>query len=182
MWIFLGVTSVMSVIYLVMNTGDTAKNRVKPAQLTPTKLEAGQVIDAGLTLITADATGLSCASDTKIGDYHCGFKADGSSWRTEDGSADKPENVLAPYMTVDNVLFLIPGLFTQPVLDKRLKDEPPGRFTRKELESRRFTVTCKLKAVEELKGFKVRWAPGQGWGNRDAAWVGSVDDCKLTGG
>jgi hypothetical protein len=182
MWIFLGVTSLTSIVYLVMTTGESARQSVKQPDLTPKTITKGQVIDAGITLVTADAYGLSCASDTKIEGYHCGFKLAGTPWKSDDASADKPENIIAPYMTVDNVLFMIPGLFTQPVLKKRLADEPPSKFTREQLEERRFTVTCKLKAVEQMKHFKVRWGSTQPFGDRDEAWLGTVTDCKLTGG
>lgn len=182
-WIFLGVTSLMSGVYLTMTTGETARQAVKPESLTPTDLAPGRVIDAGITLITADAFGLSCGSDTKVaGEYHCAFGTNGTAYKSADGAPSKPEQVLSPYMTVDNVLFLIPGLWQQPVLKKRLEDEPPSKFTREQLEERRFTVTCKLKVVEKLQNFKVRWSPTQSWGDRDQAWVGTVTDCKQTGG
>jgi hypothetical protein len=185
MWIFLGVTSVMSGVYLFATTSSMAIARAKPDTITPPpeKLKVGDVIDAGLTLVTADAFGLSCASDTKTpGNAHCGFNAQTTPWKAENDAQGKPENIIAPYMTVDNVLFLIPGLFTQPVLKKRLEDEPPAKFTKEQMEERRFTVTCKLKVEQKFEKFKVRWANGQPWGDRDDAWVGSVSDCKMTGG
>jgi hypothetical protein len=184
MWIFLAVTTCMSGVYLYMMTGESARKRARVEAITPVEqLAAGKVIDAAITLVTADAYGLSCATDQKVGDYHCGFGADTKPWPRKEGEpADKPENVIAPYMTVDNVLFLIPGLFTQPVLKKRLDDEPPGKFSKEELENRRFTVTCKMKLEQQLDKVKVRWAAGQTWGDREKTWVGSVSDCKMTGG
>lgn len=182
MWVFLTVTTCMSFVYLYMHTGESARQRAKVENITPAEIVQGKVIDAAITLITADAHGLSCATDQKVGDYHCGFGADTKPWPKKEGEADKPEHVMSPYMTVDNVLFLIPGLFTQPVLKKRLEDEPPSKFSREELENRRFTVTCKLKPEQKLEKFKVRWAPTQSWGDKESAWVGSVTDCKMTGG
>lgn len=179
MWIFLAVTTCMSAVYLVMTTGETARQRAKGVEVTPAELTQGKVLDAAITLVTSDAYGLSCATDAKVGDAHCGFGADTKPWPQP---GEKPENVIAPYMTVDNVLFLIPGLFTQPVLKKRLDDEPPGKYNKEELETRRFTVTCKMKLEQQLEKFKVRWAPGQPWADKDKAWVGSVTDCKMTGG
>ncbi|MDW8251754.1 MAG: hypothetical protein RMJ98_20860 [Myxococcales bacterium] len=182
-WIFLLVTTCMSVVYLHMMTGENARRRAKVESITPTTLNAGQVIDAAITLISADAHRLACASDTKVGDAHCAFGADLKPWQSKEGDPPtRPENEIAPYMTVDNVLFLIPGLFTQPVLKKRLEDEPPGKYTRDELESRRFTVTCKLKLEQKFEKFKVRWDVGQPWGDRSDAWFGTVSDCKMTGG
>jgi hypothetical protein len=185
MWIFLGVTTVMSSVYLFATTSNIATSRVKPDVITPPpeKLKLGDVIDAGLTLVTADAFGLSCAADAKTaGNAHCAFNGQSTPWKAENEAQGKPENVIAPYMTVDNVLFLIPGLFTQPVLKKRLEDEPPAKFTKEQMEERRFTVTCKLKVEQKFEKFKVRWGNSQPWGDRDEAWVGSVSDCKMTGG
>lgn len=182
MWIFVGVTSVMSVAYLAMTTSETAIKNAKPIVITPTELQQGSVIDAAITLISADAFALACATDAQVGQFSCGFNSEGKPYKRADGEALKPENIIAPYMTVDNVLFLIPGLFTQPVLKKRLEDEPPGKYSREELENRRFTVTCKLKLEQKVEKFKVRWQPNQGWGDRDSAWLGTVSDCKMTGG
>lgn len=182
MWIFLLVTTCMSGVYLYMMTGESARKRAKIEEITPKALAKGQVIDAAITLISADAGRLACASDTKAGSAHCGFKGDQKPWQPAEGETAKPEDVIAPYMTVDNVLFLIPGLFTQPVLKKRLDDEPAGKYSREELENRRFTVTCKLKLEEKFDKFKVRWDVGQPWGDRSDAWFGTVSDCKMTGG
>ena len=183
MWIFLLVTTCMSGVYLYMMTGENARRRAKVEAITPPTLAAGQVIDAAITLISADAGRLACASDTRAGSAHCAFGADTKPWQPKEGDPPpRPEDVIAPYMTVDNVLFLIPGLFTQPVLKKRLEDEPPGKYSREELESRRFTVTCKLKLEQKFEKFKVRWDVGQSWGDRNEAWFGTVSDCKMTGG
>lgn len=179
MWIFLGVTGVMSAAYLTMTTGEAARKAAQPVFQTP-PLEAGKVIDAAITLVSADAYKLSCASDEQMGQAHCGFKADTTPWKGD--GPNKPEEVIAPYMTADNVLVLIPGLFTQPLLKKRLEDEPPGKYSAEELENRRFTVTCKLKPEKQFSKLKVRWAQGQSWGDRDSAWAGTVTDCKMTGG
>lgn len=183
MWIFLVVTTCMSLVYLYLNTGAGAMARVKPDAITPPELTQGKVIDAAITLVTADALRLACASDQKVGDAHCAFGADGKAWVRKEGDApDQPSQIISPYMTVDNVLFLIPGLFTQPVLKKRLDDEPPGKFSKDELEQRRFTVTCKMKLEQPIEKFKVRWDTNQPWADRDKAWVGTVSDCRMTGG
>lgn len=166
-----------------MMTGEYARKRAKVEAITPVELKKDLVIDAAITLISADAGRLACASDIEAGEAHCAFGGDTKPWAAKEGkSAGKPEDVVAPYMTVDNVLFLIPGLFTQPVLKKRLDDEPPGKFTKEELENRRFTVTCKLKLEQKFENFKVRWDVGQSWGDRKDAWFGRVSDCKMTGG
>lgn len=182
MWIFLAVTTSMSLVYLYLMTGSTAAARVKPEQITPQDLAPGKTIDAAITLITADAVRLGCASDQKLGAAHCAYGADTKPFALPEGEKVAPEQVIVPYMTVDNVLVLIPGLFTQPVLKKRLDDEPPGKYTGDEAENRRFTVTCKLKIEQKFEKFKVRWDTKQSWGDRDQAWAGTVSECKMTGG
>lgn len=183
MWIFLLVTTSMSGVYLYMMTGEHARKRAKIEEITPAKLEKDQVIDAAITLISADAGRLACASDTSAGGAHCAFGADTKPWVTKEGEPPtSPADIVSPYMTVDNVLFLIPGLFTQPVLKERLNDEPPGKFSKEEMENRRFTVTCKLKLEQKFEKFKVRWDVGQAWADRSDAWFGRVSDCKMTGG
>ena len=180
-WIFLAVTGVMSAFYLYQYTGPTAYERAPMRQFVPPDTKVGQTLpDVGITLITADALRLACASDQVVNGQHCAFKASGEPW----GSESNPENVMMPYMTVDNVLFLVPGLWEQPVLKKRLQDEPPSKYSIAELEERRFTARCALDIVGEMKDFKVRWdnPPRGQWGPRDHAMIGKVKNCKITGG
>ena len=49
--------------------------------------------------------------------------------------------VVAPYKTTDDVMFLVPGLFSDPALQKRLEIDPP-KF---ELEHMRFVAHCKMR-------------------------------------
>ncbi len=178
MWIFVAVTGLLSAYYLWSTMGEAARARAKPVEVTPAELKVGQVVDIAITLISADSIGLSCGSDQAVDGARCAFKQSGER-QTE---PIKPEDVIAPYMTSDNVLVMVPGLFTQPVLKKRVEDEPPTKFTREEMEVRRFVTTCKFKPVDRLKNFKVRWQPTAGWGDKDSAWVGRVTDCRMTGG
>lgn len=182
MWIFVGVTGLLSAVYLWNTTSERARMNAAPQEITPSQISPGQTVDVAITLISADGYGLSCASDQVVDSAHCGFTKEGDAWKQKGSESMKPEDIISPYMTVDNVLFLIPGLFTQPLLKKRLDDEPPGKFTREEMETRRFTTTCKMKVIEKMSNFKVRWAPNAPWGDRDTAWVGRVSDCKMTGG
>src|SRR5687767_5332089 len=70
---FLAVTGVLSVAYLGLNTGDKGPR----AQQALPAFSAGKTMDVSITLITADATGLACASDEAVGNAHCAFKYDG---------------------------------------------------------------------------------------------------------
>jgi hypothetical protein len=170
--VFVGVTALMSVVYLYKMTGITSLPGGAPRE-TPAQLAAGVAYEVSLTLITADSDGLSCATEQTSKDAHCEFKADG---KPNDLSKDK-KDIISPYMTVDNVLFLIPGLWQEPALQKRLAAEPPNKFSRDQLN--RFTVHCKLTPEVQFKNFKVRWAKNQAWANRPLAWMGRVQDCKV---
>ena len=179
LWIFLGVTALMSAVYLYKTTplGPVPTE----ARTTPVVHAAGETIEVAITLVTADAFGLACSSDQAFDGAHCGFDRAGDPWKPKAGETPKPADVIAPYMSVDNVLFLIPGLWEQPVLKKRLEDEPPARIPAEERENHRFTASCKLKVDSKIDNFQVRWQPGAAWGPRDTAWIGRVSDCKITG-
>ena len=139
---------------------------------TPTRsLAAGRSIPVSLTLVTADAHDLGCASDDTVAGARCAFDKDGNPW-----SGAGAEPTLAPYMTVDNVLFLIPDLWKEPALAKRLADDPPNVHRDKQ---RRFTANCKLTAAEKAKHFYVRWLPTADWAHTPEAWVGKLTDCKI---
>lgn len=179
MKVFLAVTGVMSVVYLALTTGDHTNHRPKPVT-TAADLATGKEIDVSITLITPDSTRLACASDTAVGNYHCQYKANGTTpWPKDGTDADKPENVLVPYMTADNVLFLVPGLWTDPQLVKRLADEPPSKSIDPD-DFIRFNANCKLKVDQKMSNFKVRWQTTTPWGDRDSAWIGHASECKIT--
>ncbi len=185
--LFLGVAAVLSAGYIYSFTASSRQAQATGIKITPPKLEVGSSAELALTLISADAYRLSCASDsvTKVG--RCQFAASGDPYKGEPPLTT--EATLVPYMTADNVLVLIPGLFKQPLLAKRLEDEPPGTVTNDQMELRRFTTTCKVEIVDTIKDFKVRWAAQgpfgqpQSQGNPvDTAPVGRATACRMTGG
>lgn len=137
---------------------------------TPRKLEAGKTIDVSITLITADANDLACASDGEVGGARCAFDSAGQPVRG--GGA-----VLAPYMTTDNVLFLVPDLWKETALARRLVEDPPRERER----SKRFSAHCKMTLVRPLETFWLRWEPQADWQYRDRAWVGTLAKCRLEG-
>jgi len=139
---------------------------------TPTsRLAAGKTIPVSITLVTADARDLACASDMEVGGARCAFREDGSPWAE---AGQKP--VLAPYMTVDNVMFLIPDLWSEPALARRLAADPPN-VARNQL--RRFTAKCQLQAIDKAKDFYVRWEPQMEWSLTREAWVGTISSCSV---
>lgn len=161
------VTAALAIFLLITGINpDIGKTR------TPTRnLAAGKTIPVSITLVTADARDLACAGDVEVGGARCGFAEDGSPWS---GAAEKP--VLAPYMTVDNVMFLVPDLWKEPALARRLAADPPD-VPRKQL--RRFTAKCDMKVLEKAKSFYVRWEPHMDWSHTPEAWVGAVSGCSI---
>lgn len=167
---FLAATGVLSAAYLGLNTGDKGP-RAQP--VAPT-FNTGKVMDVSVTLITADAFKLACASDEAVGNAHCAFKYDGKPWPKGDG-----EEIIAPYMTVDNQFLLVSDLFKEPALAKRLQEEPPNQARTEEL--RRFNASCKLKVEHKFNRMKVRWDQRASWGDHDEGnWFGRISECTVT--
>jgi hypothetical protein len=141
-----------------------------PPAAPGTDFTEGQSTDVAITLITADARDLACAADKDLDGARCAFDPDGKPVATSGP-------VLAPYMTVDNVLLLVPDLWKEPALAKRLAEDPPTDRER----SKRFTAKCKMQLARPMKGFFLRWDPNATWQWTDKAWVGSISRCRLEG-
>ena len=95
-----------------------------------------------ITLIREDRGNLACAADAAVGGVHCGFGADRQPHRLNAG-ADDPQ-VLRPYSTVNNDLFLGAGLWSSLASHGRLPAD-------------RFTVTCDFEIVGALHSVALRW-------------------------
>jgi len=184
---FIALCGLSSVLYLALQTGDRSARGPKP-HATPTNIEKDQQIDVSITLVTADATALACSWDNQVGTSHCEFDASGKPWPSPEASSSlanagattaKP-SLLSPYMTTDNVLFLIPDLWSEPAIARRFEQEPPGKFERDQL--RRFYANCKMRLEQKAKNFKVRWQPTATWDDRNEAWVGRISNCSIVEG
>ncbi len=156
-------------IFLIFT--ELAPNVGRPA--APSSFAVGKSVPVRITLLTADAFDLACAGDTPVGEARCAFVKDGQPSPV----ASAGVGVLAPYMTVDNVLLLIPDLFAEPALAKRLADEMPEGKSRESLT--RFNASCQLQIDQKVEDFFVRWTPTSAWSPRKEAWSGRVSDCKL---
>src|SRR5271170_3379518 len=66
----------------------------------------GAVVSAAITLITSDRDNLSCAVDHLVGPYRCEFASPNKPWP---GTLPRNE-LLAPYVTMDRQVLLVPGL------------------------------------------------------------------------
>ena len=134
---------------------------------------AGDVVDAPLTLTTADRDQLACALERAVGPWRCAF---GGSGDEEPGrSAGGP--LLAPYLTTTRALFLVPALFEQPALAARVRQEPPEDRPPETLH--RFVAHCRLRLRERVEGVRVRWAPQSPFGPDESAWVAEPLDCAV---
>lgn len=137
------------------------------------RLAQGKTIPVRLTLITADSKDLACAGDMEIGGARCAFRSDGGIW-----PGRQPQTKLAPYMTVDNALVLIPDLWNEPALAARLQSEPP---TGARDGLKRFTASCQLTGEAKAEDFFVRWSQRGAWAHRSMAWVGRISGCTIEG-
>lgn len=146
---------------------------------TPRRLAKGATIDVAITLVTADARDLACASDETVAGARCLYDEAGnlrSGLPTGDAAGQSAE-VLAPYMTTDNVLFLVPGLFAEPAVAQRYREDPP---TVERERLKRFTARCRMKLEGRANDVAVRWSPDAAFGPQPSgAWVGRVSECRI---
>ena len=158
-------------------TGDPSK---PPVRQKPS-LAQDAVIDAPITLVPADKSDLACSLSQETDGYRCAFngRADTDTWPDLDPTnAEHRKKMLAPYKTLDDTLFLIPGLFEEPAVAERYADEGPRRLPRDKQD--RFTAQCKLKLVKEVQGALVRWAPTGAWQGPHKVWIGEVSECRVS--
>jgi hypothetical protein len=147
-------------------------HRGTPSATPAPALESGAIVDAPVTLVTADRDELACAMPDAIEQHVCGWV--GPDTRREPLPA--PERVLAPYLTTSGQIFLIGGLFEQPAVSQRYERENPAGRKREEL--RRFTASCKLKLLGEVDA-RVQFSPGSPWGELQKVWAASPVQCVI---
>ena len=140
----------------------------------------GVEADVEITLITADAKRLSCASDTELDGVHCAYGANKRPWRRTPNAPfdDNDVDVIQPYRTADtNVLILASGLWAQPELAMRLHREPPNLGdVDKHL---RFVAYCRVRFVGELEKVSTRWDTTGKWTEEPKAMLAKPIRCTL---
>jgi hypothetical protein len=140
----------------------------------------GVEADVEITLITADAKRLSCASDTELEGVHCAYGANKRPWRRTPNAPfdDNDVNVIQPYRTADtNVLIMVSGLWAQPELAMRLHREPPNLAdVDKHL---RFVAYCRVRFVGELTTVSTRWDTTGKWTEEPKAMLAKPIRCTL---
>jgi hypothetical protein len=117
-----------------------------------------------ITLIRDDRKNLACASDKTFGPVRCGYHLNG---QPAGASAAEDPNVLQPFNTIKNELFLAAGLWQSPILIGTLPAE-------------RFTVVCNYHVVGVLKAVSLRWSPTGNFNPVDqSVAVGTLSDCVV---
>ncbi|AKU91721.1 hypothetical protein AKJ08_2108 [Vulgatibacter incomptus] len=155
-------------LFLVFTELAPTAGRSAPSNFAP-----GKKVPVRITLVSADAYDLACAGSEAVADARCAFEKDGSPSE----AAKSGKGILAPYMTVDNVLVLIPDLWSEPALAARLERDQPQGKNRDELK--RFNARCDLDVQRKVSGFFVRWLPTAAWSARDDAWAGTISGCSI---
>jgi hypothetical protein len=129
--------------------------------------------EASINLVTSDHDDLACASEQTFGRYRCEFKAPGVPWPDPPAPADR----LAGYYTVEQQLYVIPGLFEQPALAARYAAEEPRKMPRDQRP--RFAARCQFKTVDHMKNFQTRWVRNGEWNHQDDAPVAVPSNCDI---
>lgn len=130
-------------------------------------------IDASISLVTSDHDDLACASEQTFGRYRCEFRAPGVPWPNPPAPTDR----LAGYFTVEQKLYVIPGLFAQEALASRYAAEEPRKVPRDQRP--RFSAACKLKVTDQMRNFQTRWMKNGEWGHQDEAPVAIASNCRI---
>jgi hypothetical protein len=140
------------------------------------KWKDGDSVDVTITLVTTDVKDLACASDSMVGERHCGFD-DKRKPHPKGNDVRTDPNVLQPYTTTDRIQLLASGMWISPELKAKLETENWNN------PSPRFNVECKLKVEGRMKEAGVRWKPEPdgGWlpGPAKDWYAGNLSDCKV---
>ena len=117
-----------------------------------------------ITLIRDDKKNLACASEKVFSGIHCGFHGNNQPWGT---TPETDPQVLQPFNTVRNELFLAAGLWQSPILQGTLPAE-------------RFTVVCNYHVLGVLRAVSLRWAVTGNFSPVDQSLaVGNLTDCVI---
>jgi len=130
-------------------------------------------IAASITLVTTDRDDLACASEQRFGRYRCEFRAPGVAWPDPPAAADR----LVGYYTVEQKLYVIPGLFEQPALAARYSSDESRTIPRDQRQ--RFAAACQLTVIDHMRNFQTRWLKTGDWGHQDEAAVATASDCRI---
>lgn len=133
----------------------------------------GSVRTVDLTLVSADRTELSCALSKPVGKFACGYARPGATAPLQGNERER----LAPFVSTDRVLYLAAGLFTEPHLDARSKQDIERKVGRE--GQQRFVARCEVRFVERVERFYTRWSPRGRWEKSGPAWVIEPRSCVV---
>jgi hypothetical protein len=157
-------------------------NLFEPAEPPPTDTSSWVPGSKGmirLTVVTADAASLTCASTQSFEGRHCAYKSESEVWPRdpEQPLDDNKALTIQPYRTwLDNKLILVSGVWSFPFTAYRLHQEPPGNLPSDKLA--RYVIECQVHFGGKMDKPALRWQPGQSWGNEQPTMVAIADDCK----
>lgn len=158
-------------------------NLFEPAEPPPTDTnlwQTGAKDTIRLTVVTADAASLTCASPESFEGRHCAYKSENELWPREPQAPldDNKANTIQPYRTwLDNKLILVSGVWSFPSTAMRLHREPPGNLPTDKLA--RYVTECKVHFAGKMEKPTLRWQPGQSWNTEQATMVAIADDCQV---
>ncbi len=178
---FLGAAAILGLTVLIPASpiGGMLEPRDPPGTDTST-WETGKKTEIILTLVTADAAALTCASPQEFEGRHCAYKSESEPWPRDPKAPldDNKANTIQPYRTwLDNKLILVAGVWAQPSLAMRVHNEPQGNLQPDKLA--RFTARCDVHFGGKMDKPALRWAPGQSWGNEQPTMVAIADKCEV---
>jgi hypothetical protein len=124
----------------------------------------GDVVEEPITLVPEDRDRLACLRERSVGRYSCEFRTRDQGRAMNSSKAD----VLAPYLTTERALYLVPGLFEQPAV---------ATYVSRHVEGARFTARCKLRLVEMVNDYEIRFRSDSPWGRGQPAWVAEPVSC-----
>jgi hypothetical protein len=91
---------------------------------------------------------------------HCEYSSRSDRWtKSAPSGRSAAADTLAPYKTTDDILLLVPALFSDPALVERLAIDPPT-FGQEHI---RFVANCKMHVDAKMKEVDVRWATNGQW-------------------
>lgn len=157
-------------------------NLFEPAEPPPTDTSTwvpGAKATVRLTVVTADAASLTCASPETFEGRHCAYKTESEIWPRDPQAPldDNKATIIQPYRTwLDNKLILVSGVWSHPAVVMRLHREPPSNLPSDKLA--RFVIECKVHFAGKMEKPALRWQPTQNWGTEQATPVAISDDCK----
>jgi len=158
-------------------------NLFEPAEPPPTDTgswQTGAKATIRLTVVTADANALTCASTQEFEGRHCAMKSETEVWPRDPAAPvdDNKANIIQPYRTwLDNKLIMVSGVWSHPSVAYRLHQEPPGNVQFDKLA--RFVIECQAHFPGQMEKPVLRWQPGQSWGTEQPTMVAVTDSCKV---